>query len=95
MVAGKLKTSPARYVDMELMLWNILLSVLMAIFGWVLKEKSDELNRIQILLNRTREEVAKEYVTKQEMHADINRVLDRLDRLDEKLDRLMGVRNAS
>lgn len=95
MVAGKLKTSPARYVDMELMLWNILLSVLMTIFGWVLKEKSDELNRIQILLNRTREEVAKEYVTKQEVHADINRVLDRLDRLDEKLDRLMGVRNAS
>jgi predicted DNA-binding protein YlxM (UPF0122 family) len=80
---------------MELMLWNILLSVLMTIFGWVLKEKSDELNRIQILLNRTREEVAKEYVTKQEVHADINRVLDRLDRLDEKLDRLMGVRNAS
>jgi len=94
-VAGKLKTSPARYADMELMLWNILLSVLMTIFGWVLKEKSDELNRIQILLNRTREEVAKEYVTKTEVHADINRVLDRLDRLDEKLDRLMGVRHAS
>ncbi len=95
MAAGKLKTSPARYADMELMLWNILLSVLMTIFGWVLKEKSDELNRIQILLNRTREEVAKEYVTKTEVHADINRVLDRLDRLDEKLDRLMGARNAS
>lgn len=77
------------------MLWNILLSILMTIFGWVLKEKSDELNRIQILLNRTREEVAKEYVTKTEVHADINRVLDRLDRLDEKLDRLMGARNAS
>ena len=95
MAAGKLKTSAARYADMELMLWNILLSVLMTIFGWVLKEKSDELNRIQILLNRTREEVAKEYVTKTEVHADINRVLDRLDRLDEKLDRLMGARNAS
>jgi hypothetical protein len=60
-----------------------------------IKEKSDEIQRIQILLNRTREEVAKEYVTKQEVHADINRVLDRLDRLDEKLDRLMGARNAS
>jgi tetrahydromethanopterin S-methyltransferase subunit G len=46
------------------------------------------------LLNRTREEVAKEYVTKAEVHADINRVLDRLDRLDEKLDRLMGAQNA-
>lgn len=80
---------------MELTLWNILLSVLVTIIGWILKEKSDELNRLQILLNRTREEVAKEYVTKVEVHADINRVLDRLDRLDEKLDRLMGIKNAS
>ena len=62
--------------------------------GWVLKDKSDELKRVQILLNRTREEVAKEYVTKTEVHADINRVLDRLDRLDEKLDRLMEKHHA-
>jgi hypothetical protein len=55
--------------------------------------KSDELGRITILLNRTREEMAKEYVTKTEVHADINRVLDRLERLDEKLDRLMESRN--
>ena len=46
------------------------------------------------LINRTREEVAKEYVTKTEVHADINRVLDRLDRLDEKLDRLMEDRHS-
>jgi len=59
--------------------------------GWVLKEKSAELARLGILLNKTREEVAKEYVTKAEVHADINRVLDRLDRLDTKLDRLVEV----
>lgn len=79
---------------MELMLWNIGLTALLGVVGWVLKEKSDEISRLQILINRTREEVAKEYVTKAEVHADINRVLDRLDRLDEKLDRLMGVANA-
>lgn len=59
------------------------------------KETKDELGRVTILLNRTREEVAKEYVTKVEVHADINRVLDRLDRLDEKLDRLMENKHAS
>ena len=75
---------------MELMLWNIGLTALLGVVGWVLKDKSDEINRLQILINRTREEVAKEYVTKAEVHADINRVLDRLDRLDEKLDRLMA-----
>jgi hypothetical protein len=79
---------------MELMLWNIGLTALLGVVGWILKEKSEELNRLQILLNRTREEIAKEYVTKAEVHADINRVLDRLDRLDEKLDRLMGATNA-
>jgi len=79
---------------MELMLWNAGLTILIGFVGWVLKDKSEELNRLQILLNRTREEVAKEYVTKAEVHADINRVLDRLDRLDEKLDRLMGAANA-
>jgi hypothetical protein len=79
---------------MELMLWNIGLTALLGVIGWVLKDKSDEINRLQILINRTREEIAKEYVTKAEVHADINRVLDRLDRLDEKLDRLMGATNA-
>jgi len=80
---------------MEMILWNSLLSCLLALFAWIIREKSEELQRIQILLNRTREEIAKEYVTKPEVHADINRVLDRLDRLDAKLDRLMEVRNAS
>lgn len=79
---------------MDHVIWNAVLSAGLALIGWVLKDKADELKRITILLNRTREEVAKEYVTKVEVHADINRVLDRLDRLDEKLDRLMESRNA-
>lgn len=73
----------------DVMLWNTILSVLLALISWVLKEKSNELGRITILLNRTREEVAKEYVTKVEVHADINRVMTRLEVLDAKLDRLI------
>jgi hypothetical protein len=79
---------------MENMVWNIALSAGLGLLSWVLREKSEELKRVTILLNRTREEVAKEYVTKSEVHADINRVIDRLDRLDEKLDRLMEKRRA-
>jgi hypothetical protein len=71
---------------MELTIWNILLSAALAGVGYVLKDKSDELKRIDILLNKTREEVAKEYVTKVDVHLDINRVLDRLDRMEQKLD---------
>lgn len=77
---------------MDLTLWNIGLSVVLAMIGWILKEKAMELSRLSILLNRTREEVARDYVTKGEVHADINRVLDRLDRLDVKLDRLVETR---
>jgi len=69
-----------------MLVWNLVLSTMVALLGFFLKEKSAELNRLQILLNRTREEVAKEYVTKAEVHSDINRVLDRLDRLEAKLD---------
>jgi len=70
----------------ETFVWNIFLTGVVGFIGWSLKDKADEVKRLNILLNRTREEIAKEYVTKSEVHADIGRVLDRLERLDEKLD---------
>ena len=74
---------------MELMLWNVALSFVSALILMWVKSMHDETKRIQILLNRTREEIAKEYVTKADVHSDINRVIQRLDRLDEKLDAFM------
>lgn len=74
---------------MELMMWNTVLSLIIGIMSWVVREKSNELSRVTILLNRTREEIAREYVTKVEVHADINRVMNRLEVLDAKLDRLI------
>jgi hypothetical protein len=76
----------AKCTDMEMLLWNVVLSFVSAVIMWIIKTNWDELQRVQILLNRTREEVAKEYVTKVDVHHDINRVLDRLDRLEGKLD---------
>lgn len=73
-------------------LWSAGLTAILALLGFVLKNYVAELQRVQILLNRTREEIARDYVTKQEVHADINRVLDRLERLDEKLDRMLESR---
>ena len=71
---------------MEMLIWNLVLTTLVGMLAFFLKEKSAELNRLQILLNRTREEIAKEYVTKADVHNDINRVLDRIDRMEAKLD---------
>jgi predicted DNA-binding protein YlxM (UPF0122 family) len=71
---------------MEMLVWNLVLSGFIAVIGFFLKEKSDEVRRLNVLLNKTREEIAKEYVTKAEVHNDINRVLDRIDRLENKID---------
>lgn len=70
-------------------IWNVVLSFASGLLLWGWKSYTDELKRLQILLNRTREELAKEYVTKVEVHADINRVMTRLEVLDAKLDRLI------
>ena len=67
------------------MLLNIGLSTVLAIFGWILKSHVDEVKRLQILLNRTRED----YATRADVHSDINRVLARIDNLDTKIDRLL------
>ena len=79
---------------MDTQIWNAVLSLLVGILGWVLKEKSAELQRITILLNKTREEMPRDFVTKTEVHADINRIMDRLDRLESKIDRLMENQHA-
>lgn len=71
------------------MLWSLGLSAAIGFIGWVLKSHVEEVARLQILLNRTREEIAKEYVTKVEVHADINRIIMRIDNLDAKIDRIL------
>ena len=74
---------------MELMIWNVVLSFVCALILMWVKSVNEENKRLQILLNKTREEMAKEYVTKADVHGDINRVIARLDRLDAKLDEFM------
>ena len=74
---------------MDMMLWNVLLTGALGLVSWFAKTMWAEQQRLQVLLNRTREEMAKEYVTKAEVHADINRVVLRLDAMDAKIDRLI------
>jgi hypothetical protein len=74
---------------MELMVWNVILSFVAALILMWVKGVHEELKRVQILLNKTREEMPKEYVTKADVHNDMNRVIQRLDRLDAKLDEFM------
>lgn len=75
---------------MEMMLWNVALSAIVAVMGFLLRSKFDELDRLGILLNRTREEVARDHITRAEFRADMQQLLDRFDRLERKIDNLRG-----
>jgi len=74
---------------MDVFIWNMILTGVVTIIGYVMKEKSDEIQRIGILLNKTREEVARDHITRVEVQANSQMLLDRLDRLEQKIDRLM------
>jgi hypothetical protein len=77
---------------MEMMLWNAFLTAVVAIMGMFIKGKFDELQRISILLNRTREEVARDHITRAEVRADLEKIREHFDngfkRLEDKIDAL-------
>jgi hypothetical protein len=74
---------------MEIAIWNILLTTFIGLLAWNLKEKSTELNRVTILLNRTREEIARDNVTQAEMDKFLLHMDARFDKLNDKLDAYM------
>ena len=71
-----------------MMIWNVVLTAIVALLGFIVREKFAELNRLGILLNRTREEVARDHITRAEFRADMKELLERLDRLEVKIDTL-------
>jgi hypothetical protein len=75
---------------MEMLVWNMVLTGIVAVLGFVVKEKFAELQRLGILLNRTREEVARDHITRAEVREDMRQLLDRLERLDQKIDHLIN-----
>lgn len=73
---------------MDISLWNAALSFVSAMILFWVKLSTDEVKRISILLNRTREEVARDHITRSEFRADMQQLLDRFDRLERKIDNL-------
>ncbi len=71
---------------MEMMLWNVLLTTFIGLLSWNLREKSAELSRIQILWNRTREEIARDNVTQAEIDKIVAHIDSRFDKLNDKID---------
>jgi hypothetical protein len=65
---------------------DLLIGFIVAIIGYWVKTTSDEQKRIQILLNKTREE----YATKFELRDDMTRVMEALHRVEDKLDKVLS-----
>lgn len=72
--------------------WNIFITLVLAPILYSIRQNSDETKRLDILLNKTREEMAREYVTKQELKNDFDVLITRIDKLGEKLDKLFEVK---
>ena len=70
----------------SMLIWNVILTLVIAPALWAFRSMMSELKRIDILLNRTRED----YVTRKELRDDMKSVLDALHRVEDKLDRVLS-----
>ena len=79
-------------MDTGVIVWNLVTSFFVALVMFMIKMNHDEQKRIQILLNRTREEIARDHITRAEVRADLEKIMERFDsgfeRLEAKIDAL-------
>ena len=67
---------------------NVIITFIIVPLAWWVRSTHEEMRRQDILLNKTREEIARDYVSKRELTEDMNRILLQLERLNDKLDRI-------
>ena len=71
-------------------IWNVVLTLLFGVSAFIVNEKFKEIARLNILINRTREEIARDHITRKEVRDDMEslfkRLDERLDKMDAKLD---------
>lgn len=69
-----------------MMFWNIVLTLVIAPAMWAFRQMYAEVKRLQILLNKTRED----YATRIELRDDMSRMMEAMHRIEDKIDRLMS-----
>ena len=70
--------------------WLSSISLLIAVLAYIVNEKFRELTRVTILLNKTREEVARDNVTQAEIDRITNHIDQRFNKLEAKIDQLLS-----
>ena len=73
-----------------ILFWNAIITLVYLPTIYSIRQNVQAIDQLEVLVNKTREEIPKYYVTKQDLHKDIERIFDRLDKLDEKIDKLIG-----
>lgn len=68
------------------MIWNLLLSIVAGSIVWWIRGINSKIDELFGLVNKTRENIAREYALKTEVDKDLQKILDRFDRLENKLD---------
>ena len=68
------------------MVWDIMLVLTIAPLAWWFSQLNNEVKRLNILLNMTREN----YMKREDHQSELNRVVDHLLRLESKIDKLAG-----
>ena len=71
------------------LIWNVILSFIVVPFGWAFGKMFSEVKRLQILLNRTRED----YATKTELRTETKEIKELVIRIEQKLDRFIEKNN--
>ena len=74
---------------MEMMLWNVVLTALLGVLAYIGHDKVSEIQRLNILLNKTREEVARDNVTQAEIDKIMVHIDQRFNKLEAKIDQLI------
>ena len=75
-------------MEMDALL-NMVFAAVISGLGWWIKSQHDEIRRVTILLNRTREELGRDYVSKTDSNQVLMQIMSKFDKLEEKIDRLM------
>ena len=70
-------------------IWSAVLSAAVGGLWFFIREKFDDLKRMDILLNKTREEIARDYATNTEVQRVTDHIDQRFNRLEEKIDQLI------
>ena len=71
------------------MVWNGILTLVVGPVLYAISSNTIELKRIDILINRTREEMAKDYISRDTFERDMNKIMKGLEKLEQKIDRLV------